>query len=148
MQDAGTHYIPADRRPGATSLGGRPREALKLAELAREHTEEALLKIVTLMRDPKAARRTQLAAACELLDRGYGRAPQALSVAATLEAGDTWSAVFHRPWSQLTSDQQALETARRLAFILAGGAHAQKSLEANGQLVDILHTVGDADDRL
>jgi hypothetical protein len=54
--------------------GGRPKVAAELRELAREHTERALQVIVAALDDDDA--RVRIAAAKELLDRGYGKPSQ------------------------------------------------------------------------
>jgi hypothetical protein len=58
--------------------GGRPKEVAEVKELARVHTAAAIETLVRLLNgpDPKAS----VAAARELLDRGYGRPSQALEV--------------------------------------------------------------------
>jgi hypothetical protein len=54
--------------------GGRPRAALDVQELARAHTADAIQTLIDCLNDPKH----KLAAACALLDRGWGRPPQAV----------------------------------------------------------------------
>jgi len=51
----------------------------EVRELSRQYTEEAIQTLVTLMQSAKVER-TRLAAASELLDRGYGRPPQAIDL--------------------------------------------------------------------
>lgn len=55
--------------------GGRPKEVAEVRDLARQHTEEAIRTLVTIMRmgTPDRAR---AAAAEALLDRGWGRPMQ------------------------------------------------------------------------
>jgi hypothetical protein len=56
--------------------GGRPKEDNDVKQLAREHSEEALQRLLTWMRseNPKAS-----VAACQaVLDRAYGKPAQAL----------------------------------------------------------------------
>jgi hypothetical protein len=75
---------PAKRLGGATgrgwlpgrsgNAGGRPRAALNVQELARQHTEQAVRALVEALRDPKL----KVAAATALLDRGWGRPIQPL----------------------------------------------------------------------
>jgi hypothetical protein len=57
---------------------GRPKEKNEVKELAREHTEEAVARLVMWMRsdNPKASP----AAATALLDRAWGRAAQSLEI--------------------------------------------------------------------
>lgn len=66
------------KRPGAGRPAGSPNKATRpLKELARQHTESALGTLVSILAGgegiPAAA---QVAAAKELLDRGYGKATQ------------------------------------------------------------------------
>lgn len=56
---------------------GRPKIVRVIQELALEHSEEAYLKIVQLMRNSDDDR-IVLAAAEKILDRAYGKAPQTL----------------------------------------------------------------------
>jgi hypothetical protein len=54
---------------------GRPKAALDLQLLVREHTEEAVRTLAECLHDPKH----KVAAAIALLDRGWGRPVQAIS---------------------------------------------------------------------
>jgi hypothetical protein len=72
-----------DRRPNGTMLpghsanpGGRPRVVAELRDLARAHTPDALKRLVELLHSKNE--HTALAAARELLDRGYGKPVQAV----------------------------------------------------------------------
>lgn len=60
--------------------GGRPREVGHVRELARQHTAEAIQTLAMVMRDPDQPGRARVAAAEALLDRGWGRPPQATEV--------------------------------------------------------------------
>lgn len=64
--------------------GGRPKVAGHIRELAREHGERAIERLVELMEgeDPRVAR----AAAADLLDRGYGKPSQPVGGADDLPA--------------------------------------------------------------
>jgi hypothetical protein len=59
---------------------GRPKTVLadgrSLSELAREHTEDAVDMLVAAMNDGAASVQARVAAACALLDRGWGRPKQ------------------------------------------------------------------------
>lgn len=57
--------------------GGRPKEVHEVKELAREHTEDAIRRLVFWMQtdNPKAS----VSAAQALLDRAWGKAPQAIT---------------------------------------------------------------------
>lgn len=46
--------------------------------IARDHAEEALTVMVEVMRDPLSEPRDRLKAANDLLERGYGKATQAI----------------------------------------------------------------------
>lgn len=62
--------------------GGRPKTTLAdgrtLAEVAREHTEDAVRTLVEVMGDDKAPAAARVTAASSILDRGWGRPVQAL----------------------------------------------------------------------
>lgn len=62
--------------------GGRPKEVAEVRELARKYTDEAVETLVSIMQDVKSPANARIAAATALLDRGYGRAGQSLSIAA------------------------------------------------------------------
>lgn len=60
-------------------VAGTPNKATAaLREMAREHTEDAVRTLVAIM-DHGEAEASRIAAARELLDRGYGKASQPLS---------------------------------------------------------------------
>jgi len=59
---------------------GRPKVHHSLRELAQEHTATAVAALVEILGDKKANARARVAAAAEILDRGYGRAKQELTV--------------------------------------------------------------------
>lgn len=58
--------------------GGRPKEDAEVKALARSCGPEAIQKLVELMRGDD--RRTALAAALALLDRGFGKPSQAVEM--------------------------------------------------------------------
>src|SRR4051794_5913362 len=53
--------------------GGRPKAIVKVEELAREHTTEAIETLGEIMRDKQAPSSSRVAAASALLDRGWGK---------------------------------------------------------------------------
>lgn len=65
-------------KPGQSgNPSGRPKVAAEVRALARQYGAEALAKLVALMRHAPDER-VQLAAARELLNRGYGKVPQSV----------------------------------------------------------------------
>lgn len=67
-------------QPGQSgNPGGSHKRNYKIAELARTHTEEAIEKLVTLMRNSESDD-IQFRCAEALLNRGYGRAPLAIKL--------------------------------------------------------------------
>lgn len=65
-------------KPGQSgNPAGRPKVVAVIRDMAREHGKEAVEKLVEIMRgdDPKLAR----AAACDILDRGYGKPTQMIA---------------------------------------------------------------------
>ena len=66
-------------QPGQSgNPGGRPKEDIEVKALARTAGPEAVEKLVELMRGDD--RRTALAAAQALLDRGFGKPSQAVEM--------------------------------------------------------------------
>lgn len=68
------------KRPGAGRKPG-PISALKksLQELARPHAQLLLQELLKLATSPSEAGSVRVAAIKEILDRGYGKAPQAIT---------------------------------------------------------------------
>ena len=72
---------PGTFKPGTSgNPGGRPKECAEVKALAREFGAEAIEKLAALMRDED--KRTALAAAQALLDRGYGKPSQSVDLVA------------------------------------------------------------------
>lgn len=59
---------------------GRPKKDVDLAKLAQSHAETAVKTLVDVMTAEEATPSARVSAASELLDRGFGRAPQSLDV--------------------------------------------------------------------
>ena len=55
-------------------------QACCVAQLARQHTTDAIETLVEIMRDKKATASARVTAAKELLDRGHGRAPAEVTI--------------------------------------------------------------------
>lgn len=66
--------------------GGKAKSLKPLVDLAREHSAEALEKIIALMR-ASDDERVQLAAAQTIIERGYGKATQAVDMSMSPSAG-------------------------------------------------------------
>jgi hypothetical protein len=65
-------------KPGQSgNPGGRPKEAHEVKELARSYTSEAIEKLALWMRSDNA--KASVAACNVLLDRGWGKAVQAIT---------------------------------------------------------------------
>lgn len=65
-------------QPGVSgNPGGRPKGELR--ELARKHTRDAVATLLKIMRSTRAPAAARVSAAVALLDRGYGRPPQAIT---------------------------------------------------------------------
>lgn len=67
--------------PGSVlNPSGRPKTVKELAAKAAAHDEEALAVILSIMRNKRLKASDRLRAAEELLNRGYGRSPQAVTL--------------------------------------------------------------------
>lgn len=64
---------PGGRSPRRTADGRT------LAEIARDHTEDAIKVLAEVMKNAASAEGARVSAAKELLDRGWGRATQPIS---------------------------------------------------------------------
>lgn len=56
--------------------GGRPKADIRVRELARAQTENAIATLVRVMEDGKAPPAARVAASSVILDRGWGKATQ------------------------------------------------------------------------
>ena len=77
-----------------------PRTPLKIRSMARVHTETAINVLAGIMNDPKAPTAPRVQAAQVLLDRGWGKAEQTL----TLEPGQTLIEILTRARNGTTLD--------------------------------------------
>ena len=77
MRDNKGRWIKGAESPNP---GGRPSALGDLKEAARGYSQEALETLAAVMRDPKAPPAARVTAARELLDRGFGKAVQAVDV--------------------------------------------------------------------
>ncbi len=68
-------------RPGfCPNPGGRPKQLVTVRDLAREKTEKAIETLETVMNGKNTPPNARVAAAVALLDRGWGRPPQAMEL--------------------------------------------------------------------
>jgi hypothetical protein len=82
---------------------GRPRRDHDVAALARGHATASIATLASIMADPSTPPATRVMAANALLDRGYGRAPQALELNHMVTLADEFEAYVRR----LTTSGQA-----------------------------------------
>src|SRR3954451_13972126 len=78
MPQSRTSFAPGQ----SGNPGGGPKAAIDIQELARQHGREAILTLVGALIDPKH----KVAAAIALLDRGYGKSIQSLTLNHNLSA--------------------------------------------------------------
>lgn len=69
---------------------GRPKRDYDVAKLARSHTREAISTLVSIMADHAAPHSARVSAAQTLLDRGWGKAPQALDLNRTISIAEAF----------------------------------------------------------
>ena len=68
-------------QPGQSgNPGGKPKAIITVVEAARARTVEAIETLTTIMRDKKATSSARVSAAIALLERGWGKAPQSISI--------------------------------------------------------------------
>jgi len=74
-------------KPGKSgNPGGRPKGYIELQELARTHTAAAVNALIEALADPKL----KVSAAAVLLDRGWGKAHQAVALEHSGEMTIRW----------------------------------------------------------
>ncbi len=64
--------------------GGRPKVLIELQELARQHAPSAIVELARLALKAKSET-ARIAAARELLDRGYGKSRQSMEINAPVD---------------------------------------------------------------
>jgi hypothetical protein len=68
-------------KPGQSgNPSGYSKAIVEVAHAAREHTREAIDTLARIMRDEKATASARVGAAAALLDRGWGKAQQNVSI--------------------------------------------------------------------
>jgi hypothetical protein len=73
------NLIPA-KKGEVRNPRGRPKKDYDLAALAQSHAELAVKTLAQCLTDAEASWPAKVSAASELLDRGFGKAPQSLDV--------------------------------------------------------------------
>lgn len=64
-------------KPGQSgNPNGRPKIVGEIRDIARQHTAEAMNALAQIVKDKKAPQSARVAAATQLLDRGYGKPTQ------------------------------------------------------------------------
>jgi hypothetical protein len=95
-------------QPGQSgNPGGRPKEEPGLRELCRQHTQLAVKLLLVVISNARAPAAARVSAACAILDRGYGKPPQALEL-----TGGEGEQLFPR------DPKNELEVARRIYHVL------------------------------
>lgn len=80
--------MPVGRKVAGRKKGTPNKSTAQIRELAQLYAADAIKGIAALAANPKTAEATRLAAWKELLDRGYGKAPQTI-------AGDPTAPLLH-----------------------------------------------------
>lgn len=93
--------------------GGRPKVLKDVVELARKHTPMAISSLARIAASEEAPPAAIVAASVALLDRGWGKAPQAIT-------GPDGGAIQ-------VADATPLEQARKIAFLLALGLASKEA---------------------
>ncbi len=117
LQKAGNRW-PKGRSPNP---GGRPRGMKEVRAAAAEHTGAAIKTLANILNNHRLPAMTRIAAANALLDRAVGRpvTPSAF----VDENGEALPMFTDTPL-------QAVDLARRIAFLLSAGLRAQGELPA------------------
>lgn len=94
---------------------GRPKKDYDLAKEAQKHARAAIQALAECVQDRKASYQARISAAGELLDRGFGKAPQSLDVKHTMTIGEEFDR-FVRALQGL--DQRELPSDNREARVI------------------------------
>ena len=85
---------PARKGEPSRNPRGRPKKDLAVADMAREHAQQAIDTLAQCLSDPGASWPAKVSAASELLDRGFGRSPQSLEVEQRTSLSDEFEALL------------------------------------------------------
>jgi len=75
---------------------GRPKKDLDLAKEAQKHAMKAIQALADIVADTEAPPPSRISAASELLDRGFGRAPQHIDMKHTVGLSEEFEAFIRR----------------------------------------------------
>lgn len=78
---------PSVKGQPSRNPSGRPKKDYDLAALAQTHAKKAIETLVEVMSSAEAPPSARVSAAGEILDRGFGRAPQSIALNATIDFG-------------------------------------------------------------
>jgi hypothetical protein len=78
MTNAG-QFTPGQPKKGGRRKGSRNKVGANVRELARNYTQDAVTTLGDIMNDKAAPEAARVMAADRLLDRGWGKAPQAIT---------------------------------------------------------------------
>lgn len=90
---------------------GRPKKDYVLADLAQVHAEKAIATLVSVMSNEENPPAARISAASELLDRGFGRAPQSLDVKTTVTLSEEFEAFVRSLGRKPGDDAKVIEAA-------------------------------------
>lgn len=98
--------------------GGRPAGLADVRELARSHTAEAITTLKEIMSDQEALESARIAAATALLDRGWGKPKQDMSIINVEDPVDEWTtAELINVLRQFQQPEQSIGTLERMEVI-------------------------------
>ena len=114
--------------------GGRPKEFKWLKELCRENTEVAVKTLIDVASDPDVSPGARVAAACALLDRGYGRPTQSVDIKQEVSLGVQHLAALKAINVQFEEHQEAkrkaIDISPAAGSLIEQDAAAQKDTSA------------------
>jgi hypothetical protein len=87
---------------------GRPRIIGEIRDLARTHAEDAIAALAEIAADRSAPPSARVSAASELLNRGYGRPPQAVAIESSASLSSQHLAALKLLSERAKAEQAAL----------------------------------------
>jgi hypothetical protein len=105
------------KRPGSGRKKGTPnRLTSSLKQYAAQYGTEAIDKLVEVMRNPEAPLNSVVAAARELLDRGFGKPVQTVEVSGEIQPVDTGELdrIYERNMAKVAEYAKQAEERREL----------------------------------